>query len=66
MTGPDQLAPIAVGEPVRDVVTGKEGAVLWVAPAEAEAASVLVRWSGGDRSAYGAEEIGSRLVRWQP
>lgn len=63
MNGLDQLVPLEVGEPVRDVVTGKEGDVLWVGT-DAGRTAVLVRWVDGDRSAYGAEEIGSRLVRW--
>lgn len=66
MSGREQLVPLELGEHVRDVVTGREGAVLWIAPPGATRPSLLVGWDDGGRSAYGAEEVGGRLVRWLP
>jgi hypothetical protein len=58
----EELA-LAIGDPVRDTVTAREGEVRWVSrPGQAPA--VVVRWDDdGHPGVYGGEEIGGRLVR---
>lgn len=62
----EQLDLVEVGQRMRDVLTATEGAVLWIAPPGGHPPGVLVRWDGGGRAFYTAEEIGSRLVRCIP
>lgn len=63
MTVPEPPHEAQVGAPVRDVVTTREGEVVWVSPADDPAPGVLVIWPGGACDFYGADELGVRLVR---